>query len=327
MAGASPADACEVAPCLLILLTMNHRRSAGLLQPLAAVRWGLMIIAAGALACAAGPRPQPAAPARPKDAAPDKLAAQRAASGDLHLADESDRWGIDAARERQAQGDPRKPAPPAAPLASAQGPVDLQASPAAPPLASPVTLRKPPSPRAPYRIDARKSRFIVETETSGLSSMFGHDHRIEVRDFSGAATFERGPGGAASLELTVQAGSLFLVAEANIAARQAVESALREEVLETVKYPLIVFKTRGVTSERRADGTYDVRLIGELRLHGVRRALTVPARVSIENGTLRAIGSLEIRQTDFKITPFSFVHGTVTIKDVVVISFDIVATQ
>ena len=184
-----------------------------------------------------------------------------------------------------------------------------------------------PSSRAPYRIDAKKSRLIVETETGGLSTLFGHDHKIEVRDFSGTASFERSSVGAASLDLTIQANSLFLLEEKNIGARQAVESALREEVLETVRYPLITFKSRSVTSARRVDGTYDVRLVGELRLHGVRRQVTVPARVHVDSGRLNAIGILEIRQTDFKITPFSFLNGTVTIKDTVTISFDIVAAQ
>jgi polyisoprenoid-binding protein YceI len=189
---------------------------------------------------------------------------------------------------------------------------------------------KPPSPsaRAPYRIDATKSRFIVETETGGLSPVLAHYHKIEVRDFSGTASFERGSAAeAASLDLTVKADSLYLLEEKNIGARQAIESALREEVLETAKYPEITFKTRSVTSERRGDGTYDVRLVGELRLHGVRRRITVPARVSLKDGTLHAIGIFEIRQTDFKITPFSFINGTVTIKDMVTLSFDIVATQ
>jgi polyisoprenoid-binding protein YceI len=184
-----------------------------------------------------------------------------------------------------------------------------------------------PSSRAPYRIDAKKSRFIVETQTGGLSAMFSHDHKIEVRDFSGTATFERGSSTGTSLELTVRANSLFLLEEKDIGARQAIESALREEVLETEKYPEIAFKSRSVTSERRGDGTYDVRLVGEIRLHGVRRQMTVPARVSLQDGTLHAIGIFEIHQTDFKITPFSFVNGTVTIKDVVTLSFDIVATQ
>jgi polyisoprenoid-binding protein YceI len=59
------------------------------------------------------------------------------------------------------------------------------------------------------------------------------------------------------LELTVKAASLHLIEEKNIGERQAIESALREEVLETAKYPEISFKSRRVTAERRGDGTYD----------------------------------------------------------------------
>jgi polyisoprenoid-binding protein YceI len=130
-----------------------------------------------------------------------------------------------------------------------------------------------------------------------------------------------------SLSLTVQAKSLYLLGENDIGARQSIESALREDVLETVKYPVIVFKSRSVTSERRGDGTFDVRLTGDLTLHGVKKQITIPARVSLDNGSLHAIGVLELRQTDFKITPFSFASGTVGIRDVVTLSFDIVATQ
>jgi polyisoprenoid-binding protein YceI len=181
--------------------------------------------------------------------------------------------------------------------------------------------------KATYQVDAKKSRFIVETETTGLSAMFAHDHKIGVRDFAGQATFVRDNPRGVSLSLTVQAKSLYLLGENDIGARQSIESALREDVLETTKYPVIAFKSRSVTSERRGDGTFDVRLTGELALHGVKKQITIPARVSLDNGTLHAIGVLELRQTDFKITPFSFASGTVGIRDVVTLSFDIVATQ
>jgi polyisoprenoid-binding protein YceI len=191
---------------------------------------------------------------------------------------------------------------------------------------------KPDKPASPplhstFQVDAKKSRFIVETQTTGLSAMFAHDHKIEVRNFTGQATFTRAEGRGASLDLTVQANSLYLLGENEIGARQSIESVLREDVLETAKYPEIVFKTRSVTSERRGDGTFDVRLVGELNLHGVKRAITIPVRASLEGQTLHAIGVFELRQTDFNITPFSFVSGSVGIKDVVTLSFDIVATQ
>ncbi len=181
--------------------------------------------------------------------------------------------------------------------------------------------------KATYQVDAKKSRFIVETETTGLSAMFAHDHKIGVRDFTGQATFVRDNPRGVSLSLTVQAKSLYLLGENDIGARQSIESALREDVLETAKYPVIVFKSRSVTSERRGDGTFDVRLTGDLALHGVKKQITIPARVSLDNGALHAIGVIELRQTDFKITPFSFASGTVGIRDVVTLSFDIVATQ
>ncbi len=181
--------------------------------------------------------------------------------------------------------------------------------------------------KATYQIDAKKSRFIVETETTGLSAMFAHDHKIGVRDFTGQATFMRDNARGVSLSMTVQANSLYLIGEDNIGSRQSIESALREEVLETAKYPEIVFKSRSVTSERRGDGSFDVRITGDLKLHGVKRQVTLPARVSLENGTLHAIGVIELRQTDYRITPFSFASGTVGIRDIVTLSFDIIATQ
>ena len=86
----------------------------------------LLVIAVLALACAASPRPRPEAASRVKDSAPDKIAAQRAASGNLRLEDEDQRWGIDAARERRDQATQRKQAPTPVPLSPPTGPVDLQ---------------------------------------------------------------------------------------------------------------------------------------------------------------------------------------------------------
>jgi polyisoprenoid-binding protein YceI len=184
-----------------------------------------------------------------------------------------------------------------------------------------------PGARATYHVDAKKSRFIVETETSGLSTMFAHDHKIEVGDFSGAASFAPAGFSGASLDFTVKAASLRLAGETTIGEREAIEAALREDVLETSKHPEITFKSKKVTASRRGDGTWDVRLAGDLTLHGVRRAVTLPARVSLDGDTLHAIGVFELRQTDYGITPFSFVKGTVAIKDVVTLSFDLVAVR
>jgi len=59
--------------------------------------------------CATTPKP-PESASRPKDSAPEKIAAQRAAAAPgLQLESEDERWGVEAARERKRQKDAAKP--------------------------------------------------------------------------------------------------------------------------------------------------------------------------------------------------------------------------
>jgi len=186
--------------------------------------------------------------------------------------------------------------------------------------------------RERYVIDPARSRLSVETQTSGLASMFGHDHKFDARTLSGEASLRAGAleagaleGGA--LELTVEADSLWLMEDVGDSAHLTVERALRDRVLETARHPRIVFRCRAITVDGREGGALDVRLAGELGLHGVRRRLTVPARVTLRPDGFRATGAVEIRQTDFKIVPFVFAGGTVRVRDRVLVSFDVVGTR
>jgi len=179
--------------------------------------------------------------------------------------------------------------------------------------------------RVSYRIDVPRSRFVVNTETTGMSSMFGHDHKLDVGSYSGEVTLVPGAPATASLALSVRADSLRAVDERDDDIAAEIDAALRDHVLETRKYPTITFKSRAVKATRRDDGTFDVGLAGELDLHGVRREVTVPLKLAFHGDTLRATGTLSLRQRDFKIAPFSFAGGTVTVADRVSLSFTIVA--
>ena len=181
--------------------------------------------------------------------------------------------------------------------------------------------------RAWYRIDVPRSRFVVNTETTGMSSMFGHDHKLEVGDYAGEVSLVPGQPVTASLELSVRADSLRAVEERDEDTPAEIDAALREYVLETRKYPTIRFRSRAVKATAREDGTFDVSLAGELDLHGVRREVTVPCTLSLQGEGLRATGTVALRQRDFKIAPFSFAGGTVTVADRVTLSFTIVARR
>ena len=88
---------------------------------------------------------------------------------------------------------------------------------------------------------------------------------------------------------------------------------------------MITFSGRAIAASRRDDGAFDVTLRGDLRLHGVRRTVTVPLRLTFTDNAMRASGKLSLRQTDYKIVPFSFAGGTVTVANRVTLAFDIVA--
>lgn len=181
--------------------------------------------------------------------------------------------------------------------------------------------------RTELRIDAKTSRLTVETETVGLSSMFGHDHKFYARDFGGKLSLAPGAPESAALELTVRADALTLIEDVSDDTHREIDAALREAVLESAKYPLITFRSRSVTAKKNEDGSFDVKLAGDLDLHGVRRKITIPARVTETPDGIRAIGAIELRQSDFKIKPFTFAKGTVKVRDFVALSFDVVGKR
>lgn len=181
--------------------------------------------------------------------------------------------------------------------------------------------------RVSYQIDVPRSRFVVNTKTTGMSSMFGHDHKLEVGDYTGEVNLVPGEPVTASLNLSVRTDSLRAVGERDADISGEIDAALRDHVLETGKYPTITFKSRTVKAVAHPDGTVDIRLVGQLDLHGVRREVTVPVTLAFQGDSLRASGTLQLRQRDFKIAPFSFAGGTVTVADRVTLSFTIVARR
>ena len=193
--------------------------------------------------------------------------------------------------------------------------------------AVPKESAAPETSRLHYRIDAGRSRFTIETETSGLSSMFGHDHKIGVRDFGGVLSFNPGAPETASLELMVRTDSLRLFdEEVKPADRRDIEATILK-VLKAAAYNKIVFASTAVTAETIGDGIFDVRLFGELTMCGARHEVTIPTQVIVRPDLLRATGTVMLRQTDYKIEPLSFAGGTVKVKDAVTLSFDLIATR
>ena len=156
----------------------------------------------------------------------------------------------------------------------------------------------------PYFIDRAGSRISVETRTSGLSSLFGHDHRFHADAVGGRLALDLDRPHRSRLELTVEADSLRLRDEVTAPVRQDIEGTVRgPKVLDVSRHPLISFRSNNVEAHRLDHETFKVTVRGELRLHGVTRSVVIPARVSTGPGRIRAVGALSLRQSDFAIEP------------------------
>jgi polyisoprenoid-binding protein YceI len=182
-------------------------------------------------------------------------------------------------------------------------------------------LARPASVR--YAIDATKSRVALRTSSSGLLSAFGHDHTIEARVIEGFIDARPDDLDHASIELSIRADSLVVVDKASQGDRSAIEKEMRENVLETARYPEIHFKSASLATRPLGLRTREVTLAGDLDLHGMRRTITIQGRIGIEDDEIEARGELELRQSEFGIRPTSAAGGTIKVDDVVKLEFDL----
>jgi polyisoprenoid-binding protein YceI len=178
-----------------------------------------------------------------------------------------------------------------------------------------------------YAIDPVMSRFTIRAFATGMFSALGHSPTLAVRDFSGEAQFASGTLDGASLTLKIKADSLSVQDNVSDKDRKEIERTMNQQVLETARYPEIVFKTTAVAANKSGDGQYVLNLAGELTLHGVTQKQPVAAQVAIIGNTLRAHGEFSVLQTSYGIKPVSVAGGAVKLKDELKCSFDILARK
>ena len=180
-----------------------------------------------------------------------------------------------------------------------------------------------------YVIDHKTSTFTVRAFSEGLLAVFGHNPRIAIREFEGEVQFT--PGSAmlqdVSMQLRIRAGSLEVTDDVSDKDRREMQRQMYEEVLETDRYPEILYECSSVSANGSSDGRYWATLNGELTLHGVTHAMPLPARVVVNGNSLRATGEFSVRQSDYDIALVSVAAGAVRIKDELKFSFDIVARK
>ena len=179
-----------------------------------------------------------------------------------------------------------------------------------------------------FRLDSSQSKFIAHALRGGLLWFKGHEHLVAAREFSGEAQMSPDKITPASLQLTVKTDSMVETSDAfTEQQKQIINKELREIVLEPAKYSEIVFKSTEVTGKSLGNGQYDLKIAGDLTLHGVTRQIAIPAKVTLTGNNLRAVGEFSIDRSDFKVKATSAFHGMVRVRNKVKFTFDIVGQR
>lgn len=178
-----------------------------------------------------------------------------------------------------------------------------------------------------YLTDANRSRFAVRAFAGGLFSAFAHNPNFAIRNFTGEIRLAPDTLEGASLRLKIEADSLELTDDVSAKDRKEIERIMREQVLETSRFPEIIFESTDISGARTGEGQHRARITGDLSLHGVTRKCSLDSQAWVSGDGLRASGEFTLRQTDYNIKLVSAAGGTIKVKDELKFWFDIVANK
>ncbi len=103
------------------------------------------------------------------------------------------------------------------------------------------------------------------------------------------------------------------------------DGIMRDDHLETGKFPTIDFVLKLIESVKRQTGTWEVIARGTLFLHGVSREIQVPVRGREAGDAVQLTGQISLMMTDYRIPIPKFLF--LTLEDQVMVSFDVVARR
>jgi polyisoprenoid-binding protein YceI len=192
---------------------------------------------------------------------------------------------------------------------------------------TPNPIDAAPAAATVYVLDPGVSRFTARAFATGLLASLGHNPSFAIRQFIGEAKFSADAPEQSSLRVVVQSASLELSDQVSEKDRREIERTMRNDVLETGRFPEIVFEASNPSLSKGGETLYWANLTGKLTLHGVTQPQQITAQVSTTGDQLHATGELSIRQSSFGIKPVSVAGGTMKIKDDVKVTFDFVARK
>ena len=178
-----------------------------------------------------------------------------------------------------------------------------------------------------YVIDARASHLRVHAFASGLIAAVAHSPKFEIREWVAETQLSPNRLEKGTLRATVNPSAFELVDEVRESERREIYRVMHSEVLETSKYPDVVFDGQWVVSDHPSRDQYAVNVEGTLRLHGVTNHHTFEARVTLGPDSFRAHGEFIVFQKDYGINIASIAGSTLRLRDELKFSFFVVGRK
>jgi len=168
---------------------------------------------------------------------------------------------------------------------------------------------------AHFAIDARASLFTVQAFAAGIVAVVAHSPKFAIREMVGEMDFVPETMEKASLQLTINVGSLEIMDEVSAMDRREIERVMFDEVLQKSVYPRIEYKSSRASASKTGENVFRVNVNGDLTLHGITRGVGLEAQVVAGEDTLRAQGSFTLMQSDYGLRIASVAGGTLKLKD------------
>ncbi|WP_229257889.1 YceI family protein [Duganella margarita] len=203
--------------------------------------------------------------------------------------------------------------------APATAPAVAQTPPAVTPPAAPALPDAGPL----LRIDTAQSLIAVTVRRGGILARLGHDHVVASHTVTGTVAPLRNVADFQFRldEMKIDEADLRRIAgmekQPSADAIEGTRHNMLTKVLDADRYPLVT-----VHVERRAAGQP---LQVAITLHGVTRTLAIPVELREENGVISVKGTVQLKQTDFGLTPFSVMGGAMSVLDPMELRFDLTA--
>lgn len=181
-----------------------------------------------------------------------------------------------------------------------------------------------------YAVDTDRSFIVAKLKKAGLLRFLGHEHGVLPGAWSAEVDIDPDDPGASRLEVRIETASLIIdTPEARRLAgvdpdgpddddvAEIRETMLSDEQLDAAAFPTILF-----TARRVRVGDDELRIEGDLTIHGERRRIGVDAELRREDDGVTVGGEFEIELRDFGIEPVS-IGGVVKVANEVEIRFEI----